>query len=241
MGICQQYYFASFNFMAFAKVALMEYSISGIGLGKSFGKKVIFENLSFSFLPGAYCIYGANGRGKSTLLRILSGAERSFQGELKVCQVQAHQDFETANQYRSYLPDQPQFYPHATTRDLLSFVASVRQLEFESVMSEVFGSFELDSLLNHALDRQSLGQRKRSFLSATLLSKIPIWILDEPTNGLDAQFCAAFYEKVKKHVANQGTVIIATHDPELAKQLQAKSLHLFPYESSSPFSELRHE
>ena len=64
----------------------------------------------------------------------------------------------------------------------------------------------------------TLGQLKRIFLSATLIEEVPIWILDEPTNGLDKQSLQTFLSIIKKH-SEQNLVIFSSHDEFIINQL----------------------
>lgn len=213
--------------------------IEAAGLCKAFKSREMISRLSFSWGPGAYCLYGKNGRGKSTLLRILSGAERDFSGSLQILGKNAAQHPETINRQRSFLPDHPSFYPRATTHDLLSFVAGVRKLKPSKLLNPKDDPFHLSELISKPLEQQSLGQRKRSFFGAVLLEQVPLWILDEPTNGLDTNYQSIFFETVRSHLARGGTVVIATHDTQIAQELKATSLRLFPESHLLPVQELK--
>lgn len=79
-----------------------------------------------------------------------------------------------------------------------------------------------DELLNKAIETLSLGQRKRVFLAGTLLPEVPVWILDEPTNGLDPDHREAFIRFMNEFRVDK-TVLIASHDPMLAKDLSVSS------------------
>jgi ABC-type multidrug transport system ATPase subunit len=208
--------------------------IEAKNLCKVFKGKTILDHLSFTWDAGAYCLYGKNGRGKSTLLRILAGAERDFSGSLHILGNDSVRNPETANLMRSFLPDHPSFYPKGTTRDLLSFVASVRKIRPSKE-----DPFDLGELLSKPLDQQSLGQRKRSFFGAVLLPSVPLWILDEPTNGLDSHYQTIFFDHVQSHTRSGGTVVIATHDSAVASTLSAKSLRLFPESHLKPVTDLQ--
>ena len=137
------------------------------------------------------------------------------------------------------MPDHPVFYPKTTPLDLLSFVGSVRKLDLQGLVDEGNNKFGLQELLTKPIETLSLGQRKRSFFAATLLKQVPIWILDEPTNGLDIHYQSVFFDHVSSHVQSGGTVIIATHDQEISNTLKAKKYHLYPESLTQPVSELK--
>ena len=232
-------------------------TIQAQALTKSFDKKVVFQELNFEMPPGAYCIFGSNGRGKSTLLRVLAGSDRDFSGDLKLISVllsakdlrktmgdevsagvsiDAKNDPELANRLRSYTPDTPAFYPQVRTHEFLAFIKNIRKgADFAAGID----SFRLDELMHQTLESQSLGQRKRSFFVGTLLPSIPVWILDEPTNGLDSFFQKCFFDWVRAHIERKGTVIIATHDPKVADELKAQRLKLYSHSEEAPVRELQ--
>ena len=202
--------------------------------------RVILDDITLAFLPGAKIgVLGANGAGKSSLLRIMAGVDREIQGECT-----------TLPGLRiGYLPQEPVLDPTkdvlgnieeavAETRALLKRFEEV-SMKFAEPMSDdemnklleeqgklqdaidSIGGWELERKLDVAADAlrlppwdanvQSLsgGERRRVALCRLLLSNPDMLLLDEPTNHLDAE-SVAWLERFLKEFP--GTVIAVTHD-----------------------------
>jgi ATPase subunit of ABC transporter with duplicated ATPase domains len=84
----------------------------------------------------------------------------------------------------------------------------------------------LDELENLALDRMSLGQRRRACLAAALLGPPPLLVLDEPDNGLDARRLDALAEILLEHAAAGHAALVATHDRALLERVHAREVSL---------------
>ena len=84
----------------------------------------------------------------------------------------------------------------------------------------------LDELRDLALDRMSLGQRRRACLAAALLGPPKLLVLDEPDNGLDVRRLEALVRLVKAHADAKQAALIATHDVTILEQLGARIVSL---------------
>ncbi|MFC3652060.1 energy-dependent translational throttle protein EttA [Dyella humi] len=201
-------------------------------------KRQIIKDISLSFFPGAKIgLLGLNGAGKSTVLRIMAGVDKDFQGEarpqpgIKV----------------GYLAQEPQIDPDKTVREVVEEGVSVI-LDAQKRLEEVYAAYaeegadfdklaaeqqELESLLAvndaHALERQlevaadalrlppwdvkvgplSGGEKRRVALCRLLLSKPDMLLLDEPTNHLDAESVEWLEHFLQDY---PGTVVAVTHD-----------------------------
>ena len=88
--------------------------------------------------------------------------------------------------------------------------------------TELRAALGLDELRASALDRMSLGQRRRACLGAAFLGPPKLLVLDEPDNGLDAKRLDALVMLVKEHAAAGGATLLATHDAYMLEQLEAR-------------------
>jgi sulfate-transporting ATPase len=164
-------------------------------------KRVILEDISLSFFPGAKIgVLGLNGAGKSSLLKIMAGVDRDFIGEA----------VPMPNMRIGFLPQEPQLDPSKDVRgnveegvgDTLALISRFNQI------SERFAEPLDDDEMNRLLEEQG-GERRRVALCRLLLSAPDMLLLDEPTNHLDAlsvQWLEQFLERYP------GTVIAVTHD-----------------------------
>jgi ATP-binding cassette ChvD family protein len=201
-------------------------------------KRTILKDISLSFFPGAKIgVLGLNGSGKSSLLRIMAGVDKEFDGEARAL----------AGINIGYLPQEPELDPEKTVRQVVEeavsdvknaltrldqvyaayaeenadFDALAReQGELEAIIQAKDGH-NLDNILDRAADALRLpawdavvkhlsgGERRRVAICRLLLEKPDMLLLDEPTNHLDAESVAWLERFLHDYT---GTVVAITHD-----------------------------
>jgi len=181
------------------------------------GGRVILDDLELSAAAGELVgIVGKNGCGKSTLLMTIAGVLAPADGRVVVDGASVwgvQRDRIRARKVLGYVPegaDPPGFLLAA---ELWAVCAAVDRLG-------------LDELRDLALDRMSLGQRRRACLGAALLGPPQLLVLDEPDNGLDTRRVDALVALLRDHAAAGRAAIIATHDAALLDQLGARVVAL---------------
>jgi len=184
--------------------------LSGRGLKCVRGGREVFAGLSFEASAGeVLAVTGANGSGKTSLLRLIAGLLIPAEGEVA---------FE-GGEAELTLAEQAHYLGH---RDALKPALSVMEnLSFwqDFLGGEVFdagGSLEAVGL-DHAAQLPaaylSAGQRRRLSLARLLTVRRPVWLLDEPTAALDAAGQALFAGLMRGHLARGGLIVAATHGP----------------------------
>ena len=172
-------------------------------LTKSYGDKMLFEDISFGINAGQKtALIARNGYGKSTLLNILTGktlqdnGKVTFRGDVRM----------------AYLPQQPDLLPHQTVR---SFVYSAQRPEhedewtFEQRIEEILSRLRLDDKLDQQMQLLSGGEQKKVALSRILIDDTNLLLLDEPTNHLDIQMI----EWLEDFLSRQKlAILMVTHD-----------------------------
>ncbi|MGN6739922.1 energy-dependent translational throttle protein EttA [Dyella sp.] len=201
-------------------------------------KRQIIKDISLSFFPGAKIgLLGVNGAGKSTVLRIMAGVDKDFQGEAR-----AQPGIKVG-----YLAQEPELDPEKTVREAVEEGVS-EVLDAQKRLEEVYAAYaeegaDFDALAKeqeklegilaandaHALERQlevaadalrlppwdakigplSGGEKRRVALCRLLLSKPDMLLLDEPTNHLDAESVDWLEQFLQNY---PGTVVAVTHD-----------------------------
>ncbi|HVK11893.1 MAG TPA: ABC-F family ATP-binding cassette domain-containing protein [Gemmataceae bacterium] len=169
-------------------------------LGKAFGDKRLFKDLSFSLQRGKRLgILGPNGCGKTTLLRILLGDEEPTEGTVK----------------RGHLIQTGYLDQHLHLLDENKSIIRAVWPEpdpdvTDQIMRDLLGRFGLaGKILDQPVGECSGGERSRAALARLVVEGANVLVLDEPTNHLDIWACDALEEAVKEF---EGTVIVVSHD-----------------------------
>jgi heme exporter protein A len=190
-------------------------TLSATGLALSRGPRRLFDNLSFTLAPGSVLILrGANGTGKTSLLRVLAGLTAADAGELRWAGLRWTALCAGQRATSLYLGHANALKDELTAAenlaDSLAFdgvaVAAERQAQSLDGMG-LAGRHQLPAR------RLSQGQKRRVGLARLALAQKPLWLLDEPTNALDADGVALFSKVVADHVRQGGMACIASHLP----------------------------
>jgi heme exporter protein A len=174
------------------------------------GERLVFRDFSF-VVPagGALVLSGPNGSGKSTLLRLLAGLVRPAAGRVLWNGVDAFSDVAGHGRRVAYLGHQDAVKPGLTVTENLRFAAAVSRGSIATALA----SLGLEPLADLPARMLSAGQRRRLALSRLLLSTAPLWLLDEPTLGLDTAAIQRFGDLIAIHRTGGGLVVAATHVP----------------------------
>ncbi|RYJ00587.1 MAG: heme ABC exporter ATP-binding protein CcmA [Acetobacteraceae bacterium] len=174
------------------------------------GERAIFAGLSFRLeAGGALLLVGANGAGKSTLLRLLAGLLAPAEGRLLWNGEDVLADRAGHAARLRYLSHQDALKPALTARENLGFFAQLWGGEADAAL-ETLGLAPLADLPARVL---SSGQKRRLALARLALAPAALWLLDEPTVGLDAASVARLGGLLARHRASGGMVLAATHLP----------------------------
>ena len=180
--------------------------LEGEGLAAFRGERLVLRDVALRVpAGGALVLLGPNGAGKSTLLRLLAGLVRAAAGRLLWHGEDALADLALHGRRVAYLGHLDAVKPGLTAAENLRLwgdAAAVR------AALDAAGLGELAALPARML---SAGQRRRLALARLGLRTAPVWLLDEPTLGLDAAAIARFGRQLAAHRAGGGVVVAATH------------------------------
>ena len=184
--------------------------LQAAGLAAFRGERLVFSDVDLAVAAGgALLLTGPNGSGKSTLLRVLAGLLRPAGGTLLWEAEDALADLALHARRVAYVGHQDAVKPGLTAAENLRFAARLRGSSVRVALAAV-GLDELADLPGRML---SAGQRRRLALARLVLSGAPLWLLNEPTLGLDAASVERFGSVLEAHRAGGGIVVAATHLP----------------------------
>jgi heme exporter protein A len=174
------------------------------------GERLVFRDLSLAVpAGGALVLAGPNGSGKSTLLRLLAGLVRPAAGRVLWDGEDAFADIAGHGRRVVYIGHQDAVKPGLTVTENLRFAAAVSGRSVPTALAAV----GLEALADLPARMLSAGQKRRLALSRLVLSAAPLWLLDEPTLGLDTAAIERFGGLLAAHRAAGGMVVAATHVP----------------------------
>ncbi|HEX8655668.1 MAG TPA: heme ABC exporter ATP-binding protein CcmA [Allosphingosinicella sp.] len=162
------------------------------------GGRLLFEGLDLELAPGeAAVVTGPNGAGKSSLLRLAAGLLGAGAGEV-VRSVRA-----------GFADEKPALDPKLTLGRALAFWARIDGVSPSPGM-QAMGIAHLADVPVRIL---STGQRKRAALARLVSGEAPLWLLDEPANGLDAEGLDRLTAAMAAHRGGGGAILAASHQP----------------------------
>jgi len=190
---------------------------------KTFDKVQALQGISFKVNPGELCgLLGPNGAGKSTLFKIIMGLLFPDQGTVIFeDKVLSSKDFSYKNDI-GYAPETPVLYEYLTGAEFLQFIACAKQIppgEQQKEIQRWFEFFRLQEKAGELITNYSHGMRRKLSLSAAIMGKPKLLLLDEATNGLDPETSFYFKSYLQDFCKAGGTVIFSSHIIETIENL----------------------
>ncbi|WP_295854241.1 energy-dependent translational throttle protein EttA, partial [uncultured Microbacterium sp.] len=241
---------------------MAEYIYSMVRARKAVGDKLILDDVTMSFLPGAKIgMVGPNGAGKSTILKIMAGLDNPSNGEARLSPgftvgiLMQEPELDDSKTVLENIQDGVAIKPKLDRFNEISALMADPDADFDALLAEMgtlqeeidaADGWDLDSQLEQAMDALrtppadasvvplSGGERRRVALAKLLLQKPDLLLLDEPTNHLDAESVLWLEQHLK---AYKGAVIAITHDRYFLDNVaewiaEVDRGHLYPYEGN---------
>ena len=183
-------------------------------VSKLFGSFAALRQVSVNLEPArCYVLLGENGAGKSTLLRILAGLLRPTFGKVRV-----FGDFEPqqARARIGYMSHAPMLYDELTAQENLRYFASLYPGRQCISPAEVLRQVGLDPDLDRTLGQYSQGMRQRTSLARVLMPVPELLLLDEPFSNMDIESARQMVELLAKFRQDNRTIVLTTHQRDLA-------------------------
>jgi len=183
-------------------------------VSRLFGSFAALRQVSVDFAAGScYILLGENGAGKSTLLRILAGLLHPSAGKVTVFGDLAP---EAARHRIGYMSHAPMLYDELTGVENLEYFRSLYQGDNCLAPDEALRQVGLDPALTRTLGQYSQGMRQRTSLARVLLSQPELLLLDEPFSNMDVESVSQMVQLLAKFRTGSRTIVITTHQRELA-------------------------
>lgn len=153
-------------------------------------------------------LFGHNGAGKTTCIKLILGLMSPTQGKLSVLSGEAGEPH--VSQHIGYLPENVMFYPQLTGREILNHFARLKGASLKQV-PELLEQVGLGDAMNARVKTYSKGMRQRLGLAQALLGKPKLLMLDEPTVGLDPVATADLYRLLRKLRDDGAGIVLCSH------------------------------
>jgi heme exporter protein A len=185
--------------------------ITGQGLACERGGRLVFTGLDFHVAAGELLVLrGPNGAGKTTLLRLIAGLNEPAAGTLEFSGAAGDGDDNASLVH--FVAHNDAIKPHLTVAENLSFWAAfLGAPESGDAVRDAMQAMHLAPLEQFQAQRLSAGQKRRLGLARLALAERPVWLLDEPTVGIDARSQQLLADLMKQHLAGGGLIIASTH------------------------------
>lgn len=202
--------------------------LSAQNISKTYMERKVLDNVSFFLNEGDKVgIIGINGTGKSTLLRILAGADEPDSGNV----------IRTNGVRISYLPQIPEFEESGSVLEqvMLHLPADLKESkEFEA--KSILGKFGITDY-SRDIGTLSGGERRRAGIASALIQPSDVLLIDEPTNHIDNETVSLLEEQLKKY---RGAIVMVTHDRYFLNSITRKIVEvdrgqLFEYNGNYGF------
>jgi heme exporter protein A len=186
----------------------MSFAAEGVSCMR--GERVVFEGVDFALTAGdALLLRGRNGTGKSSLLRLCGGYMRPLAGRLAWAGEEIAPNLDDHRLRIHYVGHLDPIKPVLTVREHLTFWGQMAGAPAN--IEGALRAFRLEELADLPARFLSAGQRRRLNLARLALYERPLWLLDEPANGLDEEAVADLQALLDKHCRTGGMAIVAAH------------------------------
>ena len=195
-----------------------QHVIEARGLVKDFGRTRALDGLNLAVTPGeVHGFLGPNGAGKSTTLRILLGLIRPSAGSVRVFGLQPWADPVTVHRDIAYVSGDVSLWPNLSGGEVIDLLTGLRGGADENLRRDLIEEFEFDP--RKKARTYSKGNRQKVALIAAFARPARLYLLDEPSAGLDPVMDAVFRRQIERVSRDGATVLLSSHILSEVEQL----------------------
>jgi ABC-2 type transport system ATP-binding protein len=181
------------------------------------------EAVSFTACAGEITGYlGANGSGKSTTMKMVTGLIKPSSGEILFNGRPITEDLLAYRQHMGYVPEEPHLYTHLSGMEYLVMVSQLRNMNRKSASERIHGLLRLFGLHGDrdvSISSYSKGMRQKILLSAALMHNPDLILLDEPFSGLDVGSSLILRSLIEELAGRGKVVLFSSHELETVERL----------------------
>lgn len=190
-----------------------EPAVEAQGVARRFGSRWVLRGVSFTLHPGEVVgLLGANGTGKTTLLRILATLLRPTAGSARVCNHDVARDASAVRTQLGFLSHVPGLYDDLTARENLHFAASMLGLDTGHALDAALERVGLDAVRHERVRGFSAGMQRRLALARLLLRHARVLLLDEPYANLDTAGITLMNQVIGEAAGRGGAALVVLHE-----------------------------
>ena len=190
---------------------------------KSKGDFFAVKNVDLQVNKGEiFGLLGPNGAGKTTLLRMLIGILKPTEGEIYYNGVPLIGNEEYIKSKVSFLSENTKLYEKLSIDEVLNYLGQLYDIPgriFEDRKYELYETFQMHDFKDKAIGKLSTGQKQKASIARVMLNDPDIYILDEPTLGLDVITSRSIIEFIKNEAKKGKTIIFSSHYMEEVEML----------------------
>ena len=193
---------------------------------KSIQGAQILKDISLEFESAhIYGLYGANGSGKTMLMRAIAGLMKIDGGHVIIdgSEIGKDQDFPDSI---GFIIENPSFLNTYTGFDNLKLIAELKRIADDKAICDALERVGLDPKDKRKFKKYSLGMKQRLGIAAAIMEKPELIVLDEPTNALDEDAVELLINILKEEKARGALIILACHDFEFMSQVADRIFYL---------------
>lgn len=181
------------------------------GLNKAFGKKQIIHNLNLTVYAGEILGFlGPNGSGKTTTIKMVMGFLTPDQGEISICGMSVKKNYEEAMGLVGGIVENPEMYIEFTGRKNLEMYARIHDHVSPEQIEAAVKLVKAENYIDEKVKKYSLGMKQRLGIAQAVVHKPRLLVLDEPTNGLDAEGIKELRDILKKLAHEENVAILVS-------------------------------
>ena len=200
-------------------------AISCHHLGKAYGHYQVLHDVNLTLAHGeCFTLLGPNGAGKTTLLKILATLQRPSEGHYDMLGMNGLTDREALRAHFVFLAHGAHVYDDLNAKENIAFALALRgKRPTDRDIKLALDRVRIGAFAEMKIRHYSAGMKKRLALAKVMLAQPKILLLDEPFAALDPDGAALMRDYIGERVADNGAVIMATHDPGKARPVTTRA------------------